>query len=79
MAFYGWYDRDGSHRKAKLTAEQVRAMRRDYKSRNMRIKDIAERYGVSPATAAKIIRGQHYGWVFDDQDGTDEGNERPRA
>lgn len=45
----------------KLTAEQVREIKRDYVPRRVTLQCLANRYGVSPGAIGKIIRGES--WV----------------
>ena len=49
--------------KRKLTEDQVRAMRREYKPRVTTHKMLGEKYGCHPMEIASILEGSSYGWV----------------
>ena len=51
--------RDGTFTQAKLTQEQVRAIRADTRTH----REIADEYGVARATIARIKTGKQWSWV----------------
>ena len=61
------------HANAKLTATQVRAIRRAYDTGGIRQVDLATRYGVSQRVISLVIRRETYKDIEENNDGPDNG------
>lgn len=59
------------HTNAKLSAEQVRAIRRMYDAGGVRQVDLATKYGVSQRIISLIVRRETYKDIAETEDGPD--------